>query len=164
MIRRAMGSAGTALALMLAAAPLVAQSDEETIRPEVKKLVIRGVKSVSEDELRKGIATEASHCKSLLFQPFCLITKSRYVFEKEYLVRSELARDLFRIKVFYFQRGWRQTEVDSSVARNGSGVTVIFEVREGPPTLVQTLTVRRPAEILDDRKVARLVELRAGQP
>src|SRR5688500_3791049 len=164
MIRRAMGSAGTALALMLAAAPLVAQSDEDGVRPEVKKLVIRGVKSVSEDELRKSIATEASHCKSLLFKPFCLITKSHYVFEREYLTRSELARDLFRIKVFYFQRGWRQTEVDSAVTRNGDGVTVVLEVTEGPPTLVQSLTVRRPTEIFDDRKIGRLVEMRAGQP
>ena len=164
MIRGSLGGLGAALALVLAAAPLVAQSDEQTVRPEVKKLIIRGVRSVDEDELRKGIATEASHCKALLFRPFCLVTKSHYFFEREYLTRSELARDLFRIKVFYFQRGWRQTEVDSAVVRNGDGVNVVFEIREGPPTLVQSITVRRPEEILNDRRVARLVELRAGEP
>ena len=164
MIRGALSTPGTVLALMLAAAPLVAQSDEDRVRPEVKKLVLRGVKAVDEDELRKSIATEASHCKALLFRPFCLVTKSHYFFEREYLTRSELARDLFRIKVFYFQRGWRQTKVDSAVGRNGDGVTVVFIVTEGPPTRVQTLTVRRPTDILDDRKIGRLMALRAGEP
>jgi outer membrane protein insertion porin family/translocation and assembly module TamA len=164
MTRGALGSAGAVLAMLLAAAPILAQSDEDAVRPEVKKLVIRGVKSVDEDELRKSIATEESHCKSLLFQPFCLVTKSHYVYEREYLTRSELARDLFRIKVFYFQRGWRQTTVDSVVTGNQNGVTVVLEVKEGPPTIVQNITVRRPADILDDRKLGRLMELRAGEP
>ena len=165
MFRRAPGGAGLALAMLIAAAPLAAQSsDEARVRPEVKKLILRGVDAVSEDELRKSIATEASHCKSLLFRPFCLVTKSRFFYEREYLTRSELARDLFRIKVFYFQRGWRQAQVDSLVARDGDGVRVTLEVTEGPPTRIATLTVRRPEEILSDRDVARLVRVRAGQP
>jgi outer membrane protein insertion porin family/translocation and assembly module TamA len=165
MIRGALSTTGAVLALLLAAAPVIAQSDDdEAVRPEVKKLVIRGVKALDEDELRKSIATEASHCKSLLFKPFCLITKSHFVYEKEYLTRAELARDLFRIKVFYFQRGWRQAQVDSSVARNGTGVTVVLHVTEGPPTRIQSITVRRPEDILNDKKIGRLVELRAGQP
>ena len=165
MFRRAPGGAGLALAMLIAAAPLAAQSsDEARVRPEVKKLVIRGVDAVDEDELRKSIATEASHCKSLLFRPFCLVTKSRFFYEREYLTRSELARDLFRIKVFYFQRGWRQTEVDSLVTRDGDGVRVTLEIREGPPTRIATVTVRRPEEILSDRDVARLIRVRAGEP
>ncbi len=164
MIRGSLGGLGAALALVLATAPLAAQSEEQTVRPEVKKLILRGVNSVDEDELRKSISTEASHCKALLFRPFCLVTKSHYFFEREYLTRSELARDLFRIKVFYFQRGWRQTEVDSAVVRNGDGVNVVFEVREGPPTLVQSVTVRRPEDILSDRRISQLVQLRAGEP
>ena len=150
---------------MLAAAPVFAQSgSDERIQPEVKKLVIRGVDSVDEDELRRSIATEESHCKSLLFKPFCLVTKSRYVYEREYLSRTELARDLFRVKVFYFQRGWRLTEVDSTVTPNDDGVTVVLEVVEGPPTIVSTVTVRRPEDILDDERTRRLMQLRAGQP
>ena len=62
MIRGARVSAGMALAVTLAALPAFAQS-EDAVRPEVKKLVIRGVKSVDEDELRRSISTEASHCK-----------------------------------------------------------------------------------------------------
>ena len=154
-----------ALAVLLAAAPLAAQSsDEARVRPEVKKLIIRGVDAVSEDELRNSIATEESHCKSLLFRPFCLVTKSRFFYEREYLSRSELARDLFRIKVFYFQRGWRHAEVDSLVTPEDGGVRVVLEVREGPPTRITSVTVRRPEEILNDRNVARLIRVRAGEP
>ena len=165
MSRRAIGGAGLVLAIIAIAAPLTAQSrDEDRIRPEVKELVLRGVKSVDEDELLNSIATEESHCKALLFRPFCLVTKSRFFYEREYLSRTELARDLFRIKVFYFQRGWRQAEVDSLVTRDGDGVRVVLEIVEGPPTIISTLTVRRPPEILDDRLVARLMEVRAGEP
>ena len=165
MSRRAPGGAGLALAMLIAAAPLAAQSsDEARVRPEVKKLIIRGVESVSEDELRQSISTEASHCKSLLFRPFCLVTKSRFFYEREYLSRSELARDVFRIKVFYFQRGWRQAQVDSLVTQNDDGVTVTFQVVEGPPTRIASVTVRRPEEILSDRDVARLIRVRAGEP
>jgi outer membrane protein insertion porin family/translocation and assembly module TamA len=165
MFRRATGGAGLALAMLIAAAPLAAQSsDEARVRPEVKKLIIRGVDAVDEDELRKSISTEESHCKSMLFRPFCLVTKSHFFYEREYLTRSELARDLFRIKVFYFQRGWRHAEVDSLVTRDGDGVRVTLEVVEGPPTRIATLTVRRPEEILSDRDVARLIRVRAGEP
>ena len=165
MSRRAHGGAGLALAILAIAAPLAAQSrDEDRIQPEVKQLIIRGAKSVDEDELRRSIATEESHCKAMLFRPFCLVTKSRFFYEREYLTRTELARDLFRIKVFYFQRGWRQTKVDSMVTQDGNGVRVVFEIEEGPPTIVSNLTVRRPAEILDDRTIGRLMELRAGDP
>ena len=165
MSRRAQGCAGLALAILAAAAPLTAQSsDEARVRPEVKKLVLRGVNSVDEDELRKSIATEESHCKAMLFRPFCLVTKSHFFYEREYLTRSELARDLFRIRVFYFQRGWRQAEVDSTVVPDGNGVRVVLEIVEGPPTRVATVTVRRPPEVLDDRSVARLMKLKAGEP
>jgi outer membrane protein insertion porin family/translocation and assembly module TamA len=163
MIRGVLGSTGAVIALLLTAVPLRAQSDEN-VRPEVKKLVLRGVKAVDEAELRRSISTEASHCKALLFRPFCLVTKSHYFYEREYLTRAELARDVFRIKVFYFQRGWRQTTVDSAVGKNGDGVTVVFDVKEGPPTRVRTLTVRRPADILDNKKLGRLMVLRAGEP
>jgi len=165
MSRRAQGRTGLALAILLAAGPLTAQSrDEARVRPEVKKLIIRGVDAVDEDELRASIATEASHCRALLLRPFCLVTKSRFFYEREYLTRSELARDLFRIKVFYFQRGWRQADVDSTVTEDGDGVQVVLEVTEGPPTRVAAVTVRRPADILDDRRVSRLMRLRAGDP
>ena len=165
MFRRAPGGAGLALAMLIVAAPLAAQSsDEARVRPEVKELVIRGVESLDEDEIRESIATEESHCKSLLFRPFCLVTKSRFFYEREYLTRAELARDLFRIKVFYFQRGWRQTQVDSLVTPVDGGVRVVLEVKEGPPTRISSVTVRRPEEILSDRDVARLVRVRAGEP
>ena len=167
MIRPVPVGVGVMLGLLLAAAgPLDAQArDDQTIRQEVKKLVIRGVRSVDRDELRKSIATEASHCRSLLLKPFCLITKSKLIYEREYLTRAELSRDLFRIQVFYWKRGWRQTTVDSAVTPNGrDGVTVTLTVTEGAPTLVTSIRVRRPEAVLSDKQVSLLLALRAGQP
>jgi outer membrane protein insertion porin family/translocation and assembly module TamA len=158
---------GVLLWLLLAAAgALDAQArDDQTTRREVKKLIIRGVRSVDRDELKKSIDIEESHCKSMLLTPFCLVTKSKLVYEREYLTRAELARDLFRIQVFYWKRGWRQTTVDSTVTPNGrDGVTVTLTVNEGPPTLVTSIRVRRPEAVLSDKQVSLLLALRAGQP
>ena len=64
-----------------------------------------------------GLATKASGCKSLLLQPFCAITKSHLVYDTRTLDHIELARDVVRIKVYYYKRGYRETEVDTTVTR-----------------------------------------------
>jgi outer membrane protein assembly factor BamA len=144
--------------------PLVAQSaGDEVDRPQVAKLVLRGVKAVDAGELRHSIATQASHCKGLLFQPFCLFSKSHYFYEREYLDRAEFQRDVLRIRVFYFKRGYRETQVDTSVAGDRR-VTVTFRVAEGPPTVVSRIRVLRPEGILTRRQVRRVVRLRRDQP
>jgi outer membrane protein insertion porin family/translocation and assembly module TamA len=134
-------------------------------RPEVAKLSIKGVKAVEVDELQNSIATTASHCRSILYRflGICAITKSRIVYQHEYLDHAELQRDVLRIKVFYFKRGYRDTEVDTSVSRVGPGrVAVAFRITEGPPTLVEKVTVSRPDGFIDDKQVSRLMRLRGG--
>ena len=138
--------------------------DEERVRPEVTDLVLRGVRAVDERELRQSIATEESRCKSLLVAPICWVIKSSAVYERHHLSRSELGRDVFRIRVFYFKRGWREIEVDTTVTGNDDEVTVTIEVREGEPTRIQRISVRRPDSLLDDRRIEGLVPLRAGDP
>jgi outer membrane protein assembly factor BamA len=166
MIRLRLAIAAAVLSFIPVAPDLPAQSrrDEDRVRPEITDLDIRGVKAVDEDELRESIATDESGCKSLLLTPICLISKWSAVYEREYLSRAELGRDMFRIKVFYFKRGWRDVEVDTTVTGNRDEVRVAIEVREGEPTRVARVTVRRPEGILDDERIERLMRLRAGEP
>ena len=91
----------------------------ELERPEVRDLQIRGVKSVPKNELKESLATQESGCKSLLLKPFCLVTKSHYVYERRYLDRTEFSRDVIRLLVFYFRRGYRDAQVDTVVTRVG---------------------------------------------
>jgi outer membrane protein assembly factor BamA len=153
-------------AALLLAAPLAAQSrrDDQIERPEVVDLKFGGVKSVDEDELRESIATDESGCNSSLQVPLCWISKSPYWYTREYLDRTELARDILRIRVFYWRRGFRETQVDTAVAKRGEDeVAVRFTIVEGEPTLLQQVDVVGPDSILPRGPVERVEQL-SGKP
>ena len=157
-----------ALALGAAAAPVPAaaqRSPVEQEHPEVKKLVFDGVESVDKSELKRNIATDESGCINLVVQIFfCWFTKAPAFYEREYLDREAMREDLLRIRVFYYKRGWRHTQVDTSVVPDGDGVRVTFHVDEGEPTRIGRIRVLYDSTILRERRVARLVGPRAGDP
>ena len=161
------GLMGTAAFVLAAAAGEVraqpGAGDDERESPEVNKLVFHGVRAVDEGELRESIATQESTCRGLLYRPFCLFSDSRFFVEKHYLDRTEFRRDVLRIRVFYWRRGYREAEVDTAVTRDGDGVRVTFTVREGPPTLVGSVTVEGVSDVLSRREALSL-PLRAGAP
>ena len=137
----------------------------ELERPEVRDLVIRGVKSIPKGELESSIATKESGCLSLLLKPFCLVTKSRYVYERRYLDRTEFSRDVIRLLVVYFKRGYRDATVDTTVTRVGpNAVRVAFNVTEGPPTLVTSSTVADAGTVFSAKELAREVRPTSGEP
>jgi outer membrane protein assembly factor BamA len=141
------------------------RSADQSEQPEVRSLKLRGVESVDQDELLQSIATSASRCKSLLLQAFCPLTRSSRFWEKEYLDRTELRRDVLRIRVFYWKRGFREAQVDTVVAPRGRGeVAVTFQIEEGPPTLVRAVRVERTDSVLAEDEVSDLVELEPKEP
>jgi outer membrane protein assembly factor BamA len=126
---------------------------------------LSGVRSVDRDELLQSIATSASHCKSFLLYAFCPLTHSSKIWEKRYLDRTELRRDVLRIRVFYWIRGYRQTTVDTAVAeRGGSEVAVTFKIVEGAPTLVRNVHIRQLDSVLTKAEVDRVLKLKVGEP
>ena len=166
--RRAIGPAAIAAFLLVAAGGNLeaqAQTDRnEHESPEVTKLSIEGVHHVSKSQLEQSIATRASSCKSFLLEPFCLFSKSELFVNKHFLDRAELKRDVLRIKVFYWKRGYRSASVDTSVARHDDGVKVQFQINEGPPTIVRTLAVHRPEKVITAKDVQHTLLLRASEP
>jgi outer membrane protein assembly factor BamA len=137
----------------------------QTERPEVRALTLSGVRSVDRNELLQSIATTASRCKSILLQAFCPITHSDRVWEKRYLDRTELRRDVLRIRVFYWKRGFRDAQVDTVIAKRSSDeVGVTFKVVEGMPTLTRDIRVTQTDSVLSDAQIRRLVDLEAGKP
>jgi outer membrane protein insertion porin family/translocation and assembly module TamA len=165
--RRGIGSAAIAGILVVAAGgTLTAQQSDrnEHESPEVTELSLKGVHHVSKSQLEQSIATRASACKSFLLEPFCLFSKSELFVNKRFLDRTELKRDVLRIKVFYWKRGYRSASVDTSVARHGDGVKVQFQIDEGPPTIVRTLAVRRPEKVITAKDVQHTLLLRASRP
>ncbi|MEO8576896.1 MAG: BamA/TamA family outer membrane protein [Gemmatimonadales bacterium] len=159
---------GVAALLLLLPGSLASQAPvgTPTSKPtEVVQLTFKGVKHVDVNELKLSVSTDASHCLSLVFRPFCWISQSRFVYVKKYLNRDELSRDVLRIRVFYFKRGYRETQVDTAVADKGKDeVAVTFVVNEGPPTMVTEISVSQTKNVLTDREIAGRLVLGKNTP
>lgn len=157
-----------AAAALFLVAPVAQSQDRrddtaELERPEVRELTIRGAKAVRKGDLEKSIATKESGCKGLAFRPFCLITKSHFIYEKRYLDRDEFPRDVIRILVVYFKRGYRDARVDTVVARDGNGVRITLNITEGPPTLLTATTIPDSGG-LSEKEMRRELRPVPGQP
>ena len=140
-----------------------AQTDEEG-QPLVTSVQLHGVNSVDRGVLLNGIATKATSCKNILFTPICLISRSPTFANRRHLDPVELRRDVIRIRLFYWRRGYRDVEVASRTERDGSGVKVMFDVRENTPTIVERLTFERPDSVLPASVIASAMQLRENQP
>ncbi len=133
-------------------------------RPEVLSVTIRGAHAVRPGDIKQRIATTASHCRGVALTPFCLVSKAPYFYQRFYLDRDELKRDVIRIRVLYWLRGYRLASVDTAVTPPGATTArVTFIVHEGPPTRVTSVTVT-PDTLFSHRVLRRLVRLRAGEP
>lgn len=117
-------------------------------------------------DLLQSIYTTASHCNSFILKPFCWISKSKYFFTKRYLDHKELERDVLRIRVFYWKRGYREADVDTAVVTRGRNqVGVTFSIKEGPPTIVADVIVNQPTPtLLSQRELNRRVVLGENGP
>ena len=154
----------TAAALSVPAI-LLGQSKKTPTRPEVTELTIQGVKSVDRADFSSSLKIDQSRCKSLALKPFCLVSKSPLFFQRAYLDHEELARDVVRARVFYFLRGYRDTQVDTAVIPDGrSAVRVTLTVHEGLPTVVSAINVQQKSRALDTGDVSDRLALKAGRP
>jgi outer membrane protein assembly factor BamA len=156
-----------AIALLTVGRSSIAQTtrdEDQTERPEVRSLTLSGVRSVDRDELNQSIVTSASRCQNVVLTPFCLVTRSDRFWDKKYLDRIELRRDVLRIRVFYWKRGYREAQVDTVVADRGDDeVGVTFKIDEGRPTLTRVVRVTQTDTVLSDAEAARVVELEVGK-
>ncbi|MEP6905000.1 MAG: BamA/TamA family outer membrane protein [Gemmatimonadales bacterium] len=132
---------------------------------EVGALKVNGVHAVKLPELLKNITTSPNHCISLIFTPFCAISKSKFFFKREHYNPAELKRDVLRIRVFYYKRGYRETTVDTLVTQPETDeVAITLNIVEGPPTLVSSLDVVQSRQVLTPAELKKRVVLMAGMP
>ncbi|MGQ0766104.1 MAG: BamA/OMP85 family outer membrane protein [Gemmatimonadota bacterium] len=122
-----------------------------------------GVTAVDRDELLNGLATRGSSCKSFLYAPFCLLSRSPAFVARRFLDPTELRRDVLRIRLFYWRRGYRDATVQTRLEESRGGVRVVFDIEEGPPTIVTTLEVMHDS-VLSGEFITATLKLRAGEP
>jgi outer membrane protein insertion porin family len=133
-------------------------------RPEITNVTLRGAHAISVGDLETSISTTESHCRGLFYIPFCLVSKSPYFYERHYLDRDELRRDVLRIRILYWKRGYRLTSVDTTVGPPGSTTArVTFTIHEGPPTRIASISLT-PDSLLTRKHRRLLVPLRTNQP
>ncbi len=162
---RAVAVALVAAVVALAPSNLRAQSEDQRNAPEVRDLDLNGVHGVSRADLARAISTSRSTCRSPLLTPFCRLSRSPTFVDRKYLDRDEFRRDVLRILVFYWKRGFREAQVDTSVTRIADGaVRVVFDIREGRPTVITSLRIEHDTAVLSQRRVNRLSILREGDP
>jgi outer membrane protein insertion porin family len=152
-------------ALLFAQQPVPTPQPAAPLHPEVVNLTLKGVKVVKQSDLLQSISTTASHCNGFILIPFCWISKAKYLFTKEYLDHKELERDVLRVRVFYWKRGYRETEVDTAVVPRGHNkVGVTFFIKEGPPTIVSNVIVNQPTPLLSQREINQRVVIGKNGP
>ncbi|MDB4878313.1 MAG: surface antigen [Gemmatimonadetes bacterium] len=157
----------TAGALSLAPVVVRAQSVRPATpqSPEVRAIHLVGVNHVDQYDLLKSISTQTSKCRSFLLRPFCLVSHSPTFEFKFYLDEAELRRDVLRIRLYYWKRGYRDTQVDTAVKRLAPNqVEVTFTVNEGPPTVVRKIAIAYDSTLLPDKVRNRLTLLHAKSP
>lgn len=155
------------LALLLAAlllpSRLAAQIQDDGTGPyEVTGLRFEGNLVFDQALLREAIASQQSSCR-LMF-PLSLATctfgllKDRHEFDE-----LALRRDEVRLRVFYFNRGYREAVVQAEAVRRGKGVEVVVKIDAGEPVRVTTLDIEGGEGILPT-DLARRLPLRIGEP
>ena len=139
-------------------APAGAQEEPE---PIVAELRILGNETFPDREIRRAIYTEPSECKSFFLKPFCAFGAFR---ERRAFEPREFQLDVARIKLFYWRRGYRETQVDTAVRHRGREVAVTFRIDEGDPIQVRTLTLSGLEGIVPDTAgLRRRLALQVGE-
>jgi outer membrane protein assembly factor BamA len=164
--RSVVALAFVALPLLLAATAARAQTDttSDARRPLIMEVALRGVKNVDLNQLRAGLVTKGSTCKSPLYLPLCWISRSPLFTARHHLDPLEFRRDVLRVRLFYWQRGWRDVAVVGRTEKAGPGVRAIFEIEEKEPTIIQSLSVTQTDSVLPQQAIDRALQLKAGDP
>jgi outer membrane protein assembly factor BamA len=130
----------------------------------IERVAFEGREEVSEEILRRNLATRQTRCRGLLLRPFCWLGDWEVITERHHLDRDELPSDELRLLVLYFRQGFRQTDVSTDVRESNGRVEVRFRIDEGPPTLLQRMDVHQVPEVLTARDLERAPFPREGRP
>jgi outer membrane protein insertion porin family/translocation and assembly module TamA len=162
--RRAIRAAGVVLLGMVgstSAQAQIAQLKRIVPQPEFATLTFDGNANLSSTELEAAMASESSHCR---FWPVCRFWHSNFVYKKNFLDRAELDRDLLRLRVLYWKRGWRASQITPDITKLDEGVVAVtLRIVEGPPTLIGTLDLGHLDSLLNAHGIRKLVDVKPGQ-
>ena len=160
-MHRPVQSALRALCFVLAATaiPVRAHAQDITCDPgdrEVKSLEFRGNHAFSGSDLEVRIATTESSW---------LRRHIGFFGAKHCLDQAELPLDVLRLKKFYHDNGYYDTQVDTLVEPvGGDGVRVRFTIDEGKPIVIDSLAITGLDSVPNRGDIVAGLGLRVGMP
>ena len=130
----------------------------------VVSLEFAGANSVSKDDLKRIVFTRTSSCRLVLIAPLCKLSRSQVFIDRRRTTPAALGEDITKLRVYYWQRGFREAQVDTVLVPAKHGAAVTFRIVEGEPTRIGTLDVAQHAPVLSARELTDAVVIRAGEP
>ena len=130
----------------------------------VTTVTFTGVTHVSSDELKRVIFTRGSPCRLPFLIPVCKVTTSQVVVDRRRTTSAALGEDITALRVYLWQRGFREAHVDTVLTAQKRGSAVEFRIVEGEPTRIASLDVTQRAAVLSPSELAEAVTLRPGEP
>ena len=140
--------------------PVVALHDSM----DVASLTFPGATAVSTDDLKRVIFTRTSSCRLILIAPLCKLTATQLFTDRRRTTPAALGDDITKLRVYYWQRGFREAQVDTVLAPARRGVAVQFRIVEGEPTRIGALDVSQRTAVLSPEELAAAVVLHSGDP
>ena len=143
--------------------PQTAPKSAPVTQPVISALRIEGNTNIGTSELKAAMETVSSACK--LVPRYCTVLPLGFLRNKKRLDRAELDRDMLRLRVLYWKRGWRAAQVVPRIRPGSNGeVAIDIEVNEGPATVIGSVSLGVLDTLLNAREKARLVTLKPGEP
>ena len=149
-----------------------AQSGAITARPvvglhdsiDVASLEFAGAQAVSPDDLKLIVFTRGSSCRLVLIAPLCKLSRSQLFIDRRRTTPAALGEDITKLRVYYWQRGFRDAQVDTVLIPARHGMAVAFRIVEGEPTRIGTLDIVQRTPVLSARELTAAAVVRAGGP
>lgn len=159
--RRAAARSVIALLPALLATALPASAVQGELE-EVTALRFEGNEIFSDRVLGASIMTRPTECRGWLLKVFCWSGGS-FAIDEHVLGPREFERDVVRLRLFYYRRGYREALIEPVLDRADEGVRITFRIEEGRPVLIDSLAFNgldSPADLnlLDG------IPVRAGEP
>ncbi|MEP6999731.1 MAG: BamA/TamA family outer membrane protein [bacterium] len=130
----------------------------------VTTVTFPGATAVSVDDLKRVVFTRPSPCRLPFLIPVCKLTGTQLIVDRRRTTSAALGEDITALRVYYWQRGFREAVVDTVLTPHSRGSSVEFRIVEGPPTLVGTLSIAQRAPVLSPLELSDAVTLHEGEP
>jgi outer membrane protein assembly factor BamA len=122
---------------------------------QVRRVTFSGNHAFEDERLESAIATTASSWWTRVGLSF--------LGTRRCLDALELQRDVLRLRYYYRQRGYYQTQVDTAVVPDGDeAVRVEFRIDEGPPVIITELAVSGLDTLAGGDRLAQRMRVLAG--